>query len=243
MGFYDELSKYYKYIFPLNPSTLKFLKNNLDVNERILDVACGSGEYTLGLVADGINVVGLDLDEDMIKRATEKATTEHLASNFVVGNMLKLKDYFNDEEFGSVFCIGNSLVHLNSIDEIKSSLLSINDILKSKGRLVIQIINYERILEKQLPCLPTIKNEDAKIEFVRNYIPNGDKITFNTILKTHNHGEFVNNIDLLPLKPDDLISILKTTGFNIISTHGNFKGDEFQPLDSMPFIVVCEKNI
>lgn len=243
MGFYHELSKYYKYIFPLNPATLEFLKVNLKSDKKVLDLACGSGEYTLGLSANGINVTGLDLDEAMIKKAKEKAIEEHLNSKFIVGNMLDLKNYFANDEFSSIFCIGNSLVHLNSADEIKSLLSSINDLLPTGGRLVIQIINYHRIFEKNLSCLPTIKNEDAGIEFLRNYIHNGDKVTFNTILKTPDNGEFVNNIDLLPIKPDELMSMLKSSGFNIIATYGSFKGDEFKPLESMPFIVVCEKNI
>lgn len=241
MGFYDELSKYYKYVFPLSPVTLKFLKSNLRLDGKILDLACGSGEYTLGLAADGVNITGLDLDEEMIKKAKEKASLENLSSNFITGNMLNLKDYFHRGELSSVFCIGNSLVHLNSLDEISSLLSSINELLSANGRLVIQIINYHRILEKHISYLPTIKNETAKIEFIRNYINNGDKITFNTILKTPDNGDFVNNIDLLPLRPYDLISMLKSAGFNVIATYGNFKGDEFQPLNSMPFILVCEK--
>lgn len=242
MGFYDELSKYYKYVFPLSPITLQFLKSNLKLDGKIVDLACGSGEYTLGLAADGINITGLDLDEDMIKKAKEKASLENLPSNFITGNMLDLKNYFHSGELSSVFCIGNSLVHLNSRDEITSLLSSINELLSTNGRLVIQIINYHRILEKHISYLPTIKNEDAKIEFIRNYIHNGDKITFNTILKTPDNGDFVNNIDLLPLRPDDLISTLKSAGFNVLATYGNFKGNEFQPLDSMAFILVCEKN-
>ncbi len=241
MSFYEELSKYYKYIFPLNNDTLKFLKENLHTENKILDIACGSGEYTLGLTKDNINTEGIDLDKEMIKKARDKAQRENLEANFKVANMTLLKESFHAESFHSAFCIGNSLVHLNSKDEINSFLCSLNYILSSKGRLVIQIVNYDRILKKHISSLPTITNKEAGVEFIRNYIPSGDKITFNTILKTQDSGEFENNIDLLPLQHKELMEMLNDNGFKVLGTYGSFKGSPFLPLESMAFIVTCEK--
>lgn len=54
--------------------------------ERILDVACGSGELSLKIAERGCEVHGIDMSEDAISSAKRLAEREKIACEFVVGS-------------------------------------------------------------------------------------------------------------------------------------------------------------
>ena len=76
MSFYEELSKVYEYVFPLNKNALKFISENLKNGDKILDLACGAGEYSIALSEMGFNVDGIDLEKGMIDKAINKSILE-----------------------------------------------------------------------------------------------------------------------------------------------------------------------
>lgn len=53
----------------------------------ILDLACGTGGSTLPLAARGYRVVGLDLSEEMLTAARDKARRRQLEAEFLQGDM------------------------------------------------------------------------------------------------------------------------------------------------------------
>ena len=44
--------------------------------EPVLELACGSGRFTLPLAREGINITGVDISEDMLDLAKLKASKE-----------------------------------------------------------------------------------------------------------------------------------------------------------------------
>jgi ubiquinone/menaquinone biosynthesis C-methylase UbiE len=182
VGFYDELSRYYDVIFPTDSDTLKFLTKNLMSGSRVLDIACGTGDYSIEISKKGHKVDGFDLNEDMINMAVKKS--KGLGVHFFVGDMTKLKEISDGNVYDLVFCIGNSIVHLNSICEIKDVIKDSFDILNPNGELIIQTVNFDRILNRNIKSLPFIEREKGKIKFYRNYeyISEKNIINFNTYL-------------------------------------------------------------
>ena len=75
---------------------------NITEKSEVLDVGCGTG-YTACEIAKeyGSRVVGIDVSEDMIAKAQERARQHHLKSvEFHVGNIFELP--FQDETFDTV---------------------------------------------------------------------------------------------------------------------------------------------
>jgi 2-polyprenyl-3-methyl-5-hydroxy-6-metoxy-1,4-benzoquinol methylase len=54
-------------------SELNFLKKILDKKQKILDLACGYGRFTIPLAKEGYDIQGLDLSPDLLKKAREDA--------------------------------------------------------------------------------------------------------------------------------------------------------------------------
>ncbi|MDP4181321.1 MAG: class I SAM-dependent methyltransferase, partial [Bacillota bacterium] len=57
MGFYDEISKYYDYIFPSFEEQLRFINDIAGEPPRsLLDIACGTGSYSIKLAKKGFDI-------------------------------------------------------------------------------------------------------------------------------------------------------------------------------------------
>lgn len=78
----------------------KFLSGKLSSESKILDVGTGTGFLALLLAELGYEVVGVDISEEMIKVAREKAEKRNLKVEFKLGNAEKLD--FKNEEFDAV---------------------------------------------------------------------------------------------------------------------------------------------
>jgi hypothetical protein len=82
-----------------------------------------------------------------------------------------------------MYCIGNVLPHLEGPKAILEALKRVAAGLRPQGKRLLQIINYDRILDQRIPGLPTITAEGG-YEFRREYLFEGKKIRFHTVLKS-----------------------------------------------------------
>jgi len=239
VAFYTDISKYYDKIFPISKVTVDFLKDSLgNPPKNVLDVACGTGEYALELEKQGYNLKAIDLDSKMIEKLREKAKKNNSKVSFMEGNMINLGKDFSDEKFDAIYCIGNSLVHLDNLNEIQVFFQDVRKLLNEDGIFIFQIINYDRIIAKELRSLPTIENKEVPLKFERLY--NLDeatgKIIFKTILHVDNK-EIINEVNLIPLMYDDAISMLKSAGFNKVKAYGDFRRSCYDKENSYALIL------
>lgn len=252
MEFYSSFSENYDKIFPLKQKKIELLNNtfsDLDNEQSILDVGCGTGSYALELAKKGYRVTGIDLDPEMIELAKQKKaalndTEAQQRLDFFKLGMLELNEEFNESSFSGIYIIGNVLVHLNKA-EIKEFIQILKGLLKKEGKILIQIINYQRILDLGLKGLATLYSKDGKIRFERDYEydEHNNKIYFKTTLVEQKNNKILakNKIELYPLTKDELIDILESAAFNIETIYGNAAGEPFKKLESTPLILTASK--
>lgn len=234
--FYYEISKYYDYIFPTGDAQLNLIKEIAgQPPKNILDIACGSGGYSKQLSDIGYNITAIDANETMIEKLKEKDSSieAHLM------NMLDIDRLNNNYDF--LFCIGNSMVHLDNQKEMLDFLNKCKERLNQGGRLLIQIVNYDRILINDVKRLPTIENTEVDLVFERNYeyLPEEHKIEFKTILKV-GEASLENRVLLHPLTSNELVELLNQAGFKNIQLYGSFKKAEYNSMNSFPLVVIAE---
>lgn len=239
MAFYDELSRYYDDIFPFNQTTYNFLSQRFVAHGKILDIATGTGNYALALAKDGYAVTAIDLDEKMIQALENKKGNQKLQLTANVMNMLNLS-LLEQNSYDGAFCIGNSLVHLQTIDAIKKALEEIYALLKSTGQLVLQIVNYDRILRDQVQDLPLINRPELGLKFIRKYDLVDHMIHFKTRLIVGPSETYDNVITLYPLCSNELENLLHKVGFKNIKFYGAFNGHDYDK-DAFPLIVTAVK--
>lgn len=249
-GYYEAIARHYDEIFPINSTTLAFLRKQAgEVPSKVLDIACGNAAYAASLASEGYQVEGVDLDTGMLQAAEKKLQDQGLAENLrlLQGDMLQL-DSLGLAEPDMAFCIGNSLVHLPGQTQISTFLENLNVLMRPNGRLVIQILNYHRILHVKPAQLPITRRSDGSVLFERLYdydVPQSSDALRRIIFHTKLHAEGViheSRIPLIALRPEELQALLEQAGFCDIQLFGDFKHADFEPESSYALVVTAEKR-
>lgn len=243
---YNTLSKYYDFVFPAGVEPLNMLQSLLQGGkaESILDLACGSGSYSIELAARGFEVYGLDYETDMIELARAKASARSLVVNFRQGDMRDLAGLPNN--FDAALCIGNSIVHLLTSEDLFQALRETNRHLSQEGIYLIQTVNYDRILEYKITALPEIRNQQQGLTFTRLYTFRDDGlIEFTTELKQDlpSGTETVHrgSVLLRPLTATQLTDALTRTGFTVKQAYGGFN-EVAHSLEAPATVMVARKT-
>ncbi len=240
--FYSSIANFYEFIFPLKSQQVELVKSELESRGEFffLDVGCSTGQLANSLCQSGALGLGIDLNSDMIRRANENYRAADLA--FREMDMLRLKFNFPEKYFDAVICFGNTLVHLDSITQIRDFLQQCAHLLKNDGILFLQILNYHYILSQKVDELPLIDND--QIRFERYYqLPsaNNPKINFITKLIIKSEGSVLENTTrLIPVKKDELERMLQVVGFSDVQFFSNF-GKKAYSANELPLIVVARK--
>lgn len=238
MEFYQQISKYYDDIFPTGDEQIRFLKEIAgNPPKTVLDIACGTGGYSLELCRQGYDVTAVDRDDRMIGQLEEKARQDGVSLKHLHCDMLDL-DKKLSEKYDMAFCIGNSIVHLENILQIKEFLTGAKKLLDNDGSLVLQIINFDRILLRDIKSLPIIENKDTGLSFERYYDYDKQKNTiyFKTRLNAE-HKTFNNVIPLYPLRQDELLDAVAEAGFKKLKVFEDFNGNEFDKYNSFMLVL------
>lgn len=109
----------------------------LDVRDRekVLDVGCGTGNYTIELAKRGADVIGIDSSEEMLAWARIKAQKANIETSFHAADAMNLP--FPDSTFDMV--ISNGL--LCFLQEPEKALIEMRRVLKPSGRMVVSVLN------------------------------------------------------------------------------------------------------
>ncbi len=238
MSFYKQIAPYYHHIFKINANQVDFVKLKIpETDSKVLDIGCGIGTLSFELNNYYKQVLGIDMDAEMIHAALKRMDEESTSINFKQKSMLELDTFIDNNAVGGIICFGNTLVHLNSLDEIAYFLQQSKATLKSNGKLLLQIVNYDKIIEKNIKQLPLIENDE--IIFERNYFyrKSENKIYFNTRLTVKSTQQMIeNSIKLLPVLKKEIALLLNKAGFNNCNYYGNFNM-ELYAIDSTALIV------
>ena len=116
------------------------------------------------------------------------------------------------------------------------------NVLSTEGKLTIQILNYQHIIDNKINRLPLIDNEKIKFEREMVFQENSVLIDFNTKLTIKSTGQEIDNsVKLYAIRKYRLQKLLEEGGFECIEFFGNFNHDPLEE-NSLPLIVICQKS-
>jgi glycine/sarcosine N-methyltransferase len=235
LSFYHDLSTYYDQIFPLNQTAYTFISQYFHEGNSVLDMGAGTGNMAIALAEKGLNVTASEPEETMAESIKKKAKSKGLLLSVHTKAMEEI-DTFH-ENFDGILCIGNTLPHLSDLEGLEKFLQKCYIKLKPKGIIILQQVNYDRVLSRNDFSFPAIEKED--FTFTRHYEKKDEHLLFTSRL-TINEEATENTIPLYPVTSQQLISILKKIGFQMVDVYGNFKG-ESHSTESPALVTVARK--
>ncbi len=112
---------------------------NRDKSLKIIDIGCGTGRHAIELTKRGYNVTGVDLSENQIKRAREKAQEAGVTIDFQIQDARNLSF---DGEFDLAIMLCEGGFSLMETDEMNFEILkNATKALKDKGKLIFTTLN------------------------------------------------------------------------------------------------------
>ena len=112
--------------------------------ERLLDVACGTGRHALELEALGWEVVGVDINPELVERARASAAERGSAARFEVGDMRALD--VADGPFAAVTCLFDSIGYALTNEGVVAALSSIRAQLAEGAGAAIEFLHAAAML-------------------------------------------------------------------------------------------------
>jgi glycine/sarcosine N-methyltransferase len=239
MSFYSQIADYYDLIFPPSKAHVDFVKSCVKPpypGKKILDIGSGTGDLAISLSHEGFVVTGIDFDADMLAKAAGKVR-EGSPITFSCMDMREKSSRFSPSTFDGALSFGNTLVHLTDLQEIAVFCKDVRTILNAEGVFLLQILNYNHILDHNVTELPPIENDTIRFDRHYKYDAATNLIAFKTILIIKETGTRIENeIPLYPIRKQELETALKAAGFIHISWYADFNKGELKP-DSLPLVV------
>ncbi|MEW6511984.1 MAG: class I SAM-dependent methyltransferase [Bacteroidota bacterium] len=206
-----------------------------------LDAGSGTGFHSLMLARLGVSVTAVDASPVMLERLGAHARAMNLHVTCVETTFQKLSGAVAGP-FDAVFCLGNSLPHLLTEDDLRCTLENFRDVLRPGGLLYLQLLNYHRILAERKRVQNVRQVGDVTFERSYEYDREDGLITFSFRRSAGSGSDAAQETMAIPLRPlqhDYLETVLRDTGYEQVHPYGGIALEAFNPSTSTDLVIMA----
>jgi SAM-dependent methyltransferase len=210
----------------------------LDKGGKILDLCCGPGRYVVELAQRGLDVVGIDLNEDYVTLARRLAEQEGVAAELLVGDMREVP-YVNC--FDAVINVGTSFGFFETEAEDQRAIESLAGALKPGGCFLLEMGNRDYYL-KNFEATNSSENSDGSVTEIRrsfDYVRSRINATFRRSasrgpLETWSHSWRAYTLA-------EIAGLLAHGRLDVVSAFGGWRSEAYS-VDTSRMIVISERG-
>jgi 2-polyprenyl-3-methyl-5-hydroxy-6-metoxy-1,4-benzoquinol methylase len=107
--------------------------------QKVLDIACGTGNHIIPLAKMGFKVAAQDLSSDMLAVAKSKCSAKNLKVDFL--GCFPMQSFKHAKKFDAIIAMFSSIDYVLKPKELKRTLGNIRNCLKKDGLLVFDFWN------------------------------------------------------------------------------------------------------
>ena len=198
----------------------------------VLELACGTGQLTVPIAAQGLTTVGLDQSRPMLAAAERRAAAANALVEFVAGDM---RNFTLGRTFTLIFVARNSLLHLLTIEDLLAAFASVKRHLAPGGIFAFDIFNPNLTLlaRPRRPRFPVMEvateafgklmveqttgyDAATQVEHATWYISTPDR-----------RDAWVVPLALRNIFPQELLLLLSSAGFELVTRFGELSREPF----------------
>jgi glycine/sarcosine N-methyltransferase len=251
MNFYDDIADSYAELTAAGDRQVaarqfvKELMGRFNIASAV-DTACGTGLFAIELARCGVDVVASDISAGMLKAAPANASSAGIDTGlctWLQAPMQELGDHIPPPR-DAVLCMGNSIPHLLTDDDLGGTLGGFAKILRPGGVVGIHLMNYARVLSSNDRIIGITRSGSR--EFVRFYDFERDFLAFNILeIQWGDDGRCSHKLLTTPHRPylrGDLVEALSAAGFENIETFGDLRFNPFAPESSDTILLTATRR-
>ena len=178
-----------------------------------VDLGAGSGFQSIPLAELGYQVIAIDLSSHLLAELKENA--KDLSIEIINDNLLNFSNHCPDA-IELVICMGDTLTHLNTLQNIRDHLTRVYNALEMGGQVILTFRDLTSELKGLDRFIPVRNDADTIftcfLEFEKEYVKVHDII----YEKKHNQWELKKSVfKKLRISPQWAREILQDVGFKI----------------------------
>ncbi len=203
----------------------------------VTDVGCGTGLHAIALAQLGLAVTAVDPAPAMLQAAAENAKANGVQLTLLPVPMQSLHRSLSEAQ-DAIFCLGNTLPHLLNKRSLYAALKSAHRSLRRDGALVLQLLNYDRVLVKKERIVQISRAGDTL--FIRFYDFLDTAVRFNVLIAETGAAPPSHRLISTRLRPygqAQLKAALRDCGFSSLESYGTLSRQPYQPAGAN--LVLC----
>jgi SAM-dependent methyltransferase len=213
------------------------------VDDTILELACGTGRVAIPLARAGFKVAGIDVAEGMLAQAEVKAAEEDLDIQW---SREDIRDFDLNRRFGLIFIPNNSICHVLTREDFANTIACVRKHLHPQGHFVIDVFvpAPDLLVDKGDERSPMGEYDapdgSGHVVVTHSYhYESHTQIRRITTYHTYEDGhEVAGTLDMRMYFPQELDALLESNGLRIEHKYGNFDRRPFGE-ETGPQLVVC----
>ena len=238
---YDKSAEHYDAFNEENTRTINQTLTNILKEHNVssvLDMTCGTGSQVFYLTEQGFEIVGSDINTNMLNIAKEKAAKKDLDIQFIQGDMCSLKV----GQFDAVITIFNAIGHLTK-EDFEKAVQNISSNLKNGGLYIFDIFNLSYLLEGNNITNLTIDwqkiTDNTKIRDIQYSTIDNEGILASYTIHSEQHGSEQPKIS----ESSQAIQIYTAQQLRNILERNEFEVLQQSDIDGLPFNEIRSERI
>lgn len=218
------------------------IKNENAKVQNILELACGTGNLTIPLTKKNYDIAGIDISEEMLSVAREKAEKEGVELVLLQQDIAQLD--FDITNLDCVLCACDGFNYITYDDDLENVFTKTYELLKEDGIFIFDISSFYK-LSTILGNNMYGENRDDIAYMWQNYFDDEENLVEMELaffIKDENEKfeRFEEVHQQRAYTEDEILDMLKSSGFKNIKVYGDFTF-EAPKQDSQRIFFVCKK--